>query len=212
MDATARFIDLVRQPEDDIVLEEGALLVAAHAYPGLDVAEELAELDALAAGCAEPTVDGWRHHVFVELGFAGNRSDYYDPRNSFLNEVIRRRLGIPITLAIVGIAIGRRVGLSLSGVSMPGHFLLSVDDQPGTFVDPFGGDLLDAAGCEAMFRAVQGGRATWHPSHLRPVGARQILTRVLANLQAIYTSRGDQEALGWVMSLKLSIPGAPQLN
>jgi regulator of sirC expression with transglutaminase-like and TPR domain len=212
MDATARFVEFVGRSEGDVDVEEGALLIAAHAYPDLDVAAERAQLDELAEGCPPANLEGWRRHLFVDLGFSGNQLDYYDPRNSFLNDVVRRRLGIPITLAVVGMALGRRAGLALSGVSMPGHFLLRVDDHPDTFVDPFDGRLLDPAGCQTLFQSVHGDRARLDPSHLRPVGPRAILTRMLANLQGIYERRGDHDSLAWIMSLKLSVPGAPQLN
>src|SRR5439155_5170289 len=131
----ARFADVVGR--ETVPLDEAALLVAAHDRPELDVAGELEQLDALAAGCAEPSLDGLRRHLFANLGFVGNTDDYYDPRNSFLDEVVTRRTGLPITLAVVTIEVGRRLGLALAGVGMPGHFLVRASGEPGTFLDPF---------------------------------------------------------------------------
>src|ERR687885_2626468 len=157
MDPTARFTELVQGPEDDLPLDEAALLIAAHAQPDLDVEVELAALDGLAAG-VDRTLDGWRRHLFVDLGFSGNVKRYYDPANSFLNEVVRRRRGLPITLSVLGMEVGRRLGLRLEGVGMPGHFLLR--HGPDVYVDPFdGGRVLDRAGCVERFRAVNGRRA-----------------------------------------------------
>src|SRR5436305_15199638 len=102
MDPTSRFTELVQGPEDRLALDAAALLIAAHAHPALDLDTELARLDDLAAGIREPTLDGWRRHLFVDLGFTGNVHRYYDPANSFLDDVMRRRKGLPITLSVLG--------------------------------------------------------------------------------------------------------------
>lgn len=210
MDPSARFAELVQGPEDGLPLDEAALLIAAHAYPGLDLATELGRLDELAAGCGEPSLEAWRRYLFVELGFSGNEVDYHDPANSFLNEVVRRRTGIPISLSVLAMEVGRRIGLELQGVGMPGHFLLRHEGPPVTFVDAFArGQLLDAGGCEARFRATQGDDAPFLPSYLDPVGSRAILARMLANLKAVYAGRGQVEELAWVVQLRLTIPGVP---
>src|SRR5947209_12517593 len=131
-DPTARFAELVQRPEEELPLDEGALLIAAHANPELDVEFELALLDDLAERCPAPTLDALRQHLFVDLGFTGNVDDYYDPDNSFLDQVVRRRVGLPIALSVLGIEVGRRLGLRLGGVALPGHFLLRHDggDEP----------------------------------------------------------------------------------
>ncbi|HTJ76778.1 MAG TPA: transglutaminase-like domain-containing protein [Acidimicrobiales bacterium] len=211
MDPTSRFRELVHGPEDALPLDEASLLIAAHARPGLDLAAELAKLDALAAGIDERTLDGWRRHLFVHLGFSGNVRRYYDPANSFLNDVVRRRRGLPITLSVLGIEVGRRVGLRFEGVGMPGHFLLRHDS--GTYVDPFeGGRLLDRAGCIERFHALHGPRTPFLANYLDTVGPLAILDRILNNLKAVYTGRGDIAALAWVFDLRMALPGASPLE
>jgi regulator of sirC expression with transglutaminase-like and TPR domain len=205
--ATARFADLVARPDEEIPLDEAALLIAAHARPELDVAAELGGLDDLAAGCKEPSLDGLTHHLFDELGFRGNSENYPDPDNSFLDQVVRRRLGIPITLSVLTMEVGRRLGVALDGVGMPGHFLVRHRADPGTFLDPFaGGRRLDAAGCREIFTALGG--TDWNDAYLEPVGARAILTRMLLNLQGVFLP-ADMRSAAWVLELRLTIPGLP---
>jgi len=214
-DPTMRFAELVQGPEDELPLDEAALLIAAHAYPDLDVANELELLDDLADQCGDRSLEGWRRHLFSELGFTGNVADYYDPDNSFLNIVVQRRVGLPITLSVLGLAIGRRLGLAMVGVGLPGHFLLRHDPggEPPVFVDPFaGGRVLDRAGCIERFHEVNGPDGPFIESYLDPVGPRSILGRMLANLRAIYASRGDLDSLAWVFALRLAIPGTPALE
>ncbi|MFN8038155.1 MAG: transglutaminase-like domain-containing protein [Acidimicrobiales bacterium] len=209
MEPTQRFADLVGGPPAGVALDEAALLIAAHAHPGLDVDAELARIDDLAAGCPAPTLDALVDHLFVELGFRGNRCAYYDPRNSYLNDVIDRRLGIPITLSVLTLAVGRRIGVPLAPVSMPGHFLLRDRVDPATFVDPFaGGALLDEAGCATRFRAIQGDEAPFDPSYLQPVEAPTVLSRMLANLRSIFQAGHDRAALTWVLRLRTLLPDA----
>ncbi|MHB8670723.1 MAG: SirB1 family protein [Acidimicrobiales bacterium] len=211
--AAERFSALVRGPEEAIPLDEAALLIAAQVHPGLDLPAELSRLDDIAASAAEPTFDGWRRLLFGELGFRGNTIDYHDPANSMLDEVLSRRTGIPITLAVVGMEVGRRMGVALAGVGMPGHFLLLHDD-PGSgavYVDAFeGGRLLDAEGCRERFGAVMGPEVPFLPAYLAPVGPRAILARMLANLRTVYRSRHEPAELAWVLRLRLAIPGVPE--
>lgn len=207
MDPTIRFAELVAGPEDELVLDEAALLIAAHAYPDLDVGKELKLLDRLAAGIPSGTLEEWRRHLFVDLGYTGDRSRYYDPANSFLNEVVRRRRGLPITLSVLGMEVGRRVGLRFQGVGMPGHFLLR--QGPEIYVDPFdGGRVLDRAECVERFRAVNGPRAAFRTAYLNPVGPHAILGRMLNNLKSVYAGRGDVAGLDWVFELARSLPGS----
>lgn len=208
MDVTARFAALVSGPEDEIALDEAMLLVAAQATGDVDLPASLAALDALAEGCPAPTLDHLVRHLFVDLGFAGNRDDYYDARNSYLDQVLVRRLGIPISLAVLTMVVGRRIGVLTDGVAMPGHFLLRDGGERGVFVDPFGaGALLDTAGCVALFRRLHGPGATFDDRFLDPVGPRAILRRVLANLKAIHRLQGDRGALLGVLRLGVEIPG-----
>ncbi len=211
MDPTARFAALVRGPEDRLPLDEAALLIAAHAYPGLDVDAELAALDGLAAGITELTLDGWRRHLFVDLGFSGNAGHYYEAANSFLNQVVQRRLGLPITLSVLGMEVGRRVGLRFEGVGMPGHFLLryAPPEAAEVYVDPFDqGRVFGRAGCVERFRAVNGDDALFRPAYLLPVGGLAILSRMLNNLTSVYSATGRADALEWVLRLRVALPGA----
>jgi regulator of sirC expression with transglutaminase-like and TPR domain len=208
-----RFAALVSGPEDDLRLDVAALLIAAHAHPDVDIEGHLALLDRYAGTCAEPTLEGWRRHVFEVLGFTGDDENYYDPDNSYLDSVIRRRKGIPITLSVVGIEIARRLGLDLVGVGLPGHFLLRAASDPDLFIDPFaGGRFLDREGCLERFRAVHPAGTPFSDSYLEPVGPRDIVARLLANLKSMFVQSGDIEGLEWVLELRLAIPGMPVLE
>ena len=127
--------------------------------------------------------------------------------------MLERRTGIPITLAVVGIEVGRRIGVPLAGVGMPGHFLVRHDGGGDpVFVDAFsGGRLLDEAGCEALFRSHQPAGAAFDPSYLDPVRPRAIVERMLANLRAVYAARRDPDGLAWVTALR-QVLGAPALE
>jgi regulator of sirC expression with transglutaminase-like and TPR domain len=209
VEATERFREVTSRPDAAVPLDEAALLIAAHAYPTLDLDAEMGRLDDLAGRCFAPTLDALVRHVFVDLGFRGNRRQYYDPRNSYLNEVVSRRVGIPISLSVLAIVIGRRLGVPLAGVGMPGHFLLRDRVDPDVFVDPFdGGSFLDLAGCERAFRRVHGDDAPFDDSWLQPVGTVAILARMLANLRAIFAALDDHSSLLWVIRLRTSLPGA----
>jgi regulator of sirC expression with transglutaminase-like and TPR domain len=201
----ARFADLVARPDDEIPLDEAALLIAARARPDLDVGAEQARLDELAGGCGEATFDGLTRHLFTDLGFTGNTERYQDPDNSYLDQVMRRRVGIPISLSVLTMEVGRRLGVALDGVGMPGHFLVRHRADPATFLDPYGGGRrLDAAGCRAIFTSLGG--VGWDDTHLAPLGARSILTRMLLNLQGLFLP-ADLRSAAWVLQLRLTIPG-----
>jgi regulator of sirC expression with transglutaminase-like and TPR domain len=206
-DPTTRFAELLAGPDQAVAPGEAALLIAAHAHPGLDVAEWIGRLDDLAdAAPAEPAA--LARHLFVDLGFAGNRLDYGDPRNSYLDDVLSRRLGIPITLSVVMIEVGRRVGISVEGVGMPGHFLVqtATDRRPPRYFDPFdNGAELTREGSEARFAELHPG-AAFEPGFLDPVGSRAIVTRMLANLEQTLIAR-EPSAVVWVTRLRLLVPG-----
>jgi regulator of sirC expression with transglutaminase-like and TPR domain len=203
LDATERFTDLMARPEPEIALDEAALLVAAHAHPDLDLDARREQLDVLATHARGLSADELATRLFVSEGFLLNASDYGDPRNSFLDDVLDRRLGIPITLSVVMLEVGRRCGLELHGVGMPGHFL--VGSGPGEWFDPDGGGRLDVAGCAALF-ARQHADARLRAQYLKPVGPRAIVQRMLVNLQQTYLQR-DPNALVWVVRLRLRVPG-----
>ncbi len=217
--ARGHFASLVARPE--IPLAEAALAVAAEEYKGLDIARYVKALDALGARIARRLGEGrsplavlaaMKKVLFDEEGFRGNEADYYDPRNSFLNEVLDRKLGIPITLSILYIEVAGRSGLALQGVGFPGHFLVKLPAAGGLpadlFVDPFnGGDVLGADECTARFRAALHGRE-FDPRYLEAVAPPQILSRMLHNLKKIYVEKGDDVRALWVIDrLLLLSPG-----
>lgn len=206
-DVTERFRAVVDRDPREVPLDEAALLIAARANPTLDVETELHRLDELAASCRLPTLDALVRHVFVDLGFAGNREGYYEPANSYLDEVVRRRVGIPISLAVLLISLGRRLGVPLTGVGMPGHFLVRDRVDPAVFVDPFEGAVIDRRGCVAAFARVHGTAEGFRDEFLEPVGAHAILVRMLANLRAIFSALADRPSITWVLELRAAIPG-----
>ncbi len=142
MEHGERFAELVRRPDEEIPLDLAWALLTAHAHPSSDPDDLMAQLDDLAAGVRVPTLDGLRHHLFVDQGFIGNREDYYDVANSYLDDVLDRHLGIPITLSVLTMEVGRRVGVPVAGVGLPGHFLLRDKVDPDVFVDAFRGGAL----------------------------------------------------------------------
>ncbi|MDQ1358953.1 MAG: hypothetical protein QOG44_3326 [Acidimicrobiaceae bacterium] len=208
MTATDAFIALVQGPENALVLDHASFLLAAHANPGMDVSAQLERLDAMAARCSEPTLDGLRHLLFDDMGFAGDTDDYSDPRNSFLDQVLDRRLGIPISLSVLMIEVGRRLGIPLEGVGMPGHFLVRHTAPPRLLIDPFHqGRTLDADQCADLFTSLFGVTADLPASVLEGARPRSILARMLANLKRSYLDRRDAESLMWVGRLRAAIPG-----
>jgi regulator of sirC expression with transglutaminase-like and TPR domain len=208
VDATDRFAELVRGPEAECRLDVGTLLIAAHAERDLSLEDQLARFDELAAGCPEPTLDGLTRHLFHDLGFQGDVEDYSHPRNSLVDSVLDRRLGIPITLSVVVMEVGRRLGVPLDGVGMPGHFLVRDRVDHGVFVDPFWRVQLDRPGCEKLFRALHGQNAKLEDRFLEPVGPRAVLARVLTNLRRSYAGRGDRTGALWAQCLRVLVPGA----
>lgn len=207
VDPEARFAELVGA-EREVPLDEACLMIAAQAHPELDVRAQMARLDALAAGVAAPTLDALTAHLFDEIGLAGDRVTYDDSRNSLLPDVLDRRLGIPITLAVVAMEVGRRCGVPLLGIGMPGHFLVRPADDPQRFVDVFeGGTQLDVAGCRRLFDSLHPA-AAWDDGFLRPAASRPILVRILANLAGAHRRSGDRSALCWALGLRMHLPGA----
>jgi regulator of sirC expression with transglutaminase-like and TPR domain len=210
-EATERFRALLRLDEGDLPLDEAAFLIAAHAMQDVDVDLWLDRLDELARRCVPAAGDATALAEVMtrDLGFRGNTIDYTDPRNSLLPEVIDRRLGIPITLSVLMIELGRRVGIRLHGVGMPGHFLVGVDHEPGTYIDVFhDGAVLDIAGCRALFEELYGTDMDFSAALLAPTGSRSILLRMLNNLERTFESRRSPEAR-WVARLRLCFPGLP---
>jgi regulator of sirC expression with transglutaminase-like and TPR domain len=193
------FAELTGRPDGRVDLARAALAIARWEYPALDVDAYLERLDALARGVdgerrsADPVgrLHRLREYLFVEQGFAGDHEDYYDPRNSFLNDILDRRKGIPITLSLVLMEVGKRLGLAIEGIGLPGHFIAGArfgDSQ--ILLDPFNaGALLTPETCEALVGRVLGRKVALKPEHYAPVSARQFLARMLANLKGIYWQR-----------------------
>ena len=206
---------------DEIDLAQMALLIAAAEYPDLDVTEELQALDSLAAGASRrlgqerdplARANALSEYLFDEVGFRGNREDYYDPRNSFLNEVLSRRLGIPITLSLVYIEVGKRLAMPLVGVGMPGHFLVRFSPgQEDLMIDPFHrGILLSEQECAQRLQEVAGAAVPWDQSYLAPVSNRELIERILRNLRGVYVRRHDQpralRTTEWLLALQSQSP------
>ena len=216
-----RFAALVAKPDLEIALDEAALLIAAEEYDGLQIETYLAELDRLAERAAERLSgvreDGERaarlnRFLFFDERFTGNRSDYYDPRNSYLNEVIDRRSGIPITLSVVYMAVAARLGIDVRGISFPGHFLLKwIGDEQEIVIDAFQGTSLSITDCQERLDATLGSPMELKPElHLRPAGQREILVRMLGNLKGIFFQRRDwNRALDSCERILLMLPEAP---
>jgi regulator of sirC expression with transglutaminase-like and TPR domain len=222
------FRDYARASDDGLDLLTGALLIARDAHPGLDLAEQSARLDELAKPLAgrglsrfPPTVQArlLSDYLYVVCGFHGAKADYYEPRNSFLNEVLDRKTGIPITLAVVYIEVARRLGVAALGVGFPGHFLVRLGGAPGdpsvernepTIVDPFQqGRLLDSDALAGLLRRANV-RAPLSTEMLAPARTRHIVARMLMNLRGIYTARGDGARL--LLTLDRLIDLLPDLS
>ena len=205
MKSVARWKEIVAGPEEDIDLAEAALVIAAHEYPGIDVNAYLARIDELAETLKRrlrrdispaDTIVALNRYLFEEIGFSGNAADYYDPRNSYLNEVLDRRLGIPITLSLLCIEVGHRIGLVLHGVSFPGHFLVKCVVRDGVVVlDPYArGASLSLDDLQQRLQALRGGTAPppdMVQHMLAAAGRKDILVRLLRNLKGNYLERRD---------------------
>lgn len=198
---------LLSGAESDLNLAEAALLVAAEEYPQLPLGPYLRRLELLAERVRDRLSDETAPLVllqemsrvlFDEEGFRGNTEAYYDPRNSFLNDVLDRRLGIPITLSVVYLEVGWRLGLPLVGVNFPGHFLVRYEGEAvRMLVDPFqAGELSFEDEAQALLDRVYGGNVRLQPDYLHPATKKDIVARILSNLKSIYlNARDDVRAL-----------------
>ena len=219
-----QFAELVAREDDRIELARACLQIAQDAYPGLDVDGYVGELERFArrlrtrfapGALAEDRVIALNEFLFDDLGFGGNTDDYYDPRNSYLNEVIDRRTGIPITLSVLYLEIGRRIGLPLEGVSFPGHFLVRLPLRGGTLVlDPFSGGVPqpEAELRERLKRVIPRDALGGVPvaelpleQFLEPASNRQILARLLRNLKGVYREKDRPERLLAVLNRMLVV-------
>jgi regulator of sirC expression with transglutaminase-like and TPR domain len=216
----SRLATLVAQPEAELDLAKAALLIAAEEYPQLTPEPYLRRLDLLAErvkdrlddeGAGPVVLQELTRVLFREEGFRGNAEAYYDPRNSFLNDVLDRRLGVPLTLSIVVLEVGWRLGLPLRGVNFPGHFLVRYDGEAmPLLVDPFQrGEIRFEDQAQELLDRVYGGAVALQPDYLRPAGKKDILVRLLSNLKGIYlNAHDDVKALGVVERIILIRPAA----
>jgi regulator of sirC expression with transglutaminase-like and TPR domain len=193
----------VEQADETLDLGRAALALARAEYPQLDVGAYLARIDALAAevnkhltgdeSAPHRSIASLNYVLFQKYGYCGNRERYFDARNSFLNDVIDRRTGIPITLSVLYMEVARRIDLPLRGVGFPGHFLVKyLDDQQEIVIDPFnGGDIQSADSLRQLLAGLYGDALPWSPRLLDAVTKRQILRRILNNLKFIYLKERD---------------------
>ena len=193
--------------DEKIDLIRAALVIARTEYPNLDIEEYAGRIERMARRVAEAAADldqqrtlaALNRVIFEQSNLRGNREDYYDPRNSFLNDVLDRGLGIPITLSIIYMEVAGRVGFPLSGVGMPGHFLLKHygDSEQEILIDCFNrGDILSRQDCQSRLDEIYSGEMKLRPEFLHPISRRQILTRMLNNLKTVYLStRNFRKAL-----------------
>ena len=218
---TERFRALADGPDEQIDLAEAALLIAKNANQDLDVGRYLARIDELAEALSARLPSAYsgterilalNRFLFEEQGFGPNLEDYYDLRNSFLNEVLERRVGIPISLSIVYMEVGRRIGLELRGVSFPGHFLVKCKLSEGTVIlDPYArGISLSLHDLQQRLREARGGEVSRAivAGMLVAANKKDILARMLRNLKAIYLERRDHDralaTMEWLITLSPS--------
>ncbi|MFM7427473.1 MAG: SirB1 family protein [Elainella sp.] len=217
--ARQRFYQEIRQPE--INLAKAALYLAQEEYPDLEVERYLDQLDQMAIAVADRLpleryplriIQTLNQYLFDEQGFNGNTADYYDPDNSYLNRVLERRTGIPITLSLVYLEVAARIGFPMVGVNMPGHFMIRpVIDEMQVFVDPFHqGEVLFEADCQERLSQIFSRPVVFQPEFATPVASAQFLARILGNLKAIYISQNRAaKALDAIDRVLMLFPDAP---
>jgi len=215
-DAVSLFVDLVSRADDDIHLPAAALAIARIAYPNLDMniwLDEIAELKRDARTAVErythtDPVEAVLEVVFEDHGYDGDRENYYDPRNSFLNDVLERRRGIPITLSLVVLEAAQGAGVPMVGVGFPGHFLVA-HPESGRYFDVFRkGLVLDKNGMLELLRRQGLGVEAWRDEFLQPVSRSQMLARMLNNLRRHYTQTGNDAALASIVAMSHGLEAA----
>lgn len=215
-DVRKRFSKLAALPDDRIDLAKAALLISRTEYPHLDESFYLGLLEDMAARL-KPRIAGntspdmlikeINRLLFEEEGFRGNIHNYLDPRNSFLNQVLDRKLGIPITLSLVYREVGCMAGLHVHGIGLPGHFITALIHESGRIlVDPFNrGKILTETDCRQIFVQRYGESRGFETRFLDPVGPKDILARMLRNLKAIYSHMDDGlkafQMIEWILAL-----------
>lgn len=219
--ARESFSELAALSEDGFPLDRAALTLALDEYPEIDLSAYLRKLDTLAARTEvligidrspANVIEGLNEVLFVQEGLRGNAEDYYDPRNSYLNEVLDRRLGIPISLSVIYIEVARRIGFPVSGVGFPGHFLVKHSSgSRDTVIDAFNfGRILTIRDCQELLDRVYNGTVQMNPSLLQPMEKRAIITRMLYNLKGIYTQKEQHgKALSTIEKILMLNPATP---
>lgn len=211
------FSQLASLPDDRIDLALGALLIAKTAYPDLDESLYLERLNRTASKIKSvmdannnvfATITRINHFLFDEEKLSGNRENYYDPDNSFLNRVLDRKLGIPITLTLVYIEVAKRLGMDVRGIGLPGHFIAAVYDASGIiFIDPFNrGEIRTVDDCRQIVRTHLGETSAFDPRWLKPVSNKEFLARMLRNLKLIYAQTDHDimlfRIICWILDLQ----------
>jgi regulator of sirC expression with transglutaminase-like and TPR domain len=211
------FITAVKKDDDQINLAQAALYIAKNQYPDLDINKFLTILDTMAAelklklpesSYPLKIIQTINNYLFNQLGFVGNTENYYDPRNSFLNDVLNRRMGIPISLSVIYLEIAQRINFPMVGVGMPGHFIIRPDvEDIGIFIDVFNqGEILFPQDCLVRIKEIyQQPIMELPPTALAPVSKKQILIRMLNNLQMVYLDQANfaaaEELNEWLRAL-----------
>jgi regulator of sirC expression with transglutaminase-like and TPR domain len=216
------FAQEISQPDEQIDLAKAALYIAQEEYPELDIEEYINALDTMAQEVKErlprtnyplKIIQTLNQYLFDDLGWQGNKNDYYDPRNSFFNDVIDRRTGIPITLSLVYLEVAKRIGFPMVRIGMPGHFLIRPDfEDVGFFVDTFErGEILFEQDCEARLQQLYQQPVKLESGFLAPISHRQFLARMLTNLKIIYINRQELfKAIATVEKILLLFPNHPR--
>lgn len=219
--ARQSFLEIAALDDEALFLDRAALIMALEEYPDLNVQEYLRKMDTLAARAevligldrsAVNIIEAINEVLFVQEGLRGNSDDYYDPRNSYLNEVLDRRLGIPISLSVIYIEIARRIGFSIKGIGFPEHFLIKhVTNDRDIIIDAFDmGRILTLNECQELLDKIHKGSVEMNASMLQPMAKRTILTRMLYNLKGIYTQQEQYfKALSVIDKILMLNPWTP---
>lgn len=210
-----QFQEVIDLPDPQVDLARAALLLAASEYPDIGIERDLFMLQRLAGDISSRLLEEddplfcmntLSQYLFDDVGFQANNRDYYSPRNSYLNQVLDRKQGIPITLSLVYIEVGKRLGIPLVGVGLPGHFLVGHREVSGFFVDPYNrGILLSEDECRQRVVEAVGEPFRWDPAYLEPVTSREFIGRIVRNLKAIYLHRRDHARALTVIDFALAL-------
>ena len=214
-DTVSAFRQAVLVPDSQIDLGHAALIIATHKYPDLDIQRELSLFDSLASVAetrmspdSDPLqkINAISTYLFEEIGFRGNDQDYYNPKNSYLNEVLSTRLGIPITLSLLCMEVAKRLSVELVSIGMPGHLVIRHSDITDLFIDPFHkGILLSQSECIERVTSITQGRLPWNDSYLTPLSNTEFLARMLRNLKSIYLKESSYREAQIIMNLLLEV-------